>query len=128
MPKVIARTFPILVQLGQKFTAATSPISPLEAAEFLHVIVKTYMTSIHSILSKHQQTHESIVPWGTLLFQVVNMQLPAGVALPGDKDEWEKHAWWKSKKWAYRTLNRLFERLVVSGVPAWVRTLMTESP
>ncbi|KAG8924879.1 hypothetical protein FRC01_010942 [Tulasnella sp. 417] len=79
-------------------------------AEFLHIILKTYVTSIYSGLSKHQQTSESIVPWGTLLFQTINLQLPAGVALPGDKTDWEKHAWWKAKKWSYRTLNRLFER------------------
>ncbi|KAG8996957.1 hypothetical protein FRB90_012609 [Tulasnella sp. 427] len=108
--QVIEQTFPTLVSLGQKFTSANPPISPLEGAEFLHIILKIYVTSIFSGLSKHQQTPESIVPWGTLLFQTINMQLPAGVTLPGDKSDWEKHAWWKSKKWAYRTLNRLFER------------------
>ncbi|KAG8955960.1 hypothetical protein FRC04_006408 [Tulasnella sp. 424] len=106
----VEQTFPTLVSLGQKFTSANPPISPLEGAEFLHIILKSYVTSIYSGISKHQQTPESIVPWGTLLFQVINMQLPAGTVLPGDKTDWEKHAWWKAKKWAYRTLNRLFER------------------
>ncbi|KIO25700.1 hypothetical protein M407DRAFT_8258 [Tulasnella calospora MUT 4182] len=108
--QIIEKTFPTLVTLGQKFTSANPPISPLEGAEFLHIILKTYVTSIYSGLSKHQQTSESIVPWGTLLFQTINLQLPAGVVLPGDKTDWEKHAWWKAKKWSYRTLNRLFER------------------
>ncbi|KAG9003232.1 hypothetical protein FRB94_007759 [Tulasnella sp. JGI-2019a] len=112
IPKIIKKTFPILVSLGQKLipTQGPPPLPPLDAAEFLHVILKTYKYSIASNLSKHQQTHDSIVAWGTLLFQVVNMQLPTGVTLSGDKDEWEKHAWWKAKKWALSTLNRLFER------------------
>lgn len=117
MPSMIKKTFPILVALGQKVAPAHTPppLPPIEAAEFLHVILKTYKASIATTLSKHQQTRESIVPWGTLLFQVVGMQLPAGVTLPGDKDEWEKHAWWKAKKWALGTLNRLFERYIVDG-------------
>ncbi|KAG8903898.1 hypothetical protein FRB99_002598 [Tulasnella sp. 403] len=112
LPKLIEKTFPILVALGQKLVSpgGAPGLTPLEAAEFLHVINKTYMVSIYSGLSKQQQANDSIVPWGTLFLAVVSMQLPAGVVLSGDKDEWEKHAWWKSKKWAYRTLNKLFER------------------
>ncbi|KAG8935091.1 hypothetical protein FRC03_002380 [Tulasnella sp. 419] len=112
LPVVITRTFPILVNIGQKLASPNipPPISPLEAAEFLHLIIKTYKLSTMTGLSPHQQSRESIMPWGTLLFQVVGMQLPAGVALPGGPDDWEKHAWWKAKKWAYGTLNRLFER------------------
>lgn len=112
LPKMIKKTFPLLVALGQKVapTNAPPPLPPLEAAEFLHVIIKTYKCSIASTLSKHQQTRDSIMPWGTLFFQVINMQLPPGVQLPGDKDDWEKHAWWKAKKWSLATLNRLFER------------------
>jgi hypothetical protein len=109
MARVIERVFPILVTLGDRFITS-SPVPPADAAEYLHVIVKTYQTSINSCLSKHQQSHASIVPWGRLFFQVINMQLPPGEILPGDKADWEKHPWWKAKKWAYRTCNRLFER------------------
>jgi len=116
MPKIVEKLFPTLVTLGQKLTSTNPPpaISPLESAEFLHLILKSYKSSTMTNLSAHQQSPASIVPWGTLLFQVVNMQLPAGTTLPGDKDDWEKHAWWKAKKWAYGTLNRLFERYAYS--------------
>lgn len=104
--EMIEKMFPTLVQLGAKFAANPTP----DSAEYLYVILKTYKTSTQINLSPHQQSPQSIVPWGTLFFQVVNMQLPQGTVLPGGPDEWETSAWWKAKKWAYNTLNRLFDR------------------
>jgi importin-7 len=80
-------------------------------AEIVHLILKAYKASIQSTLSPHQQSSQSIVPWGSLFFTVINAQLPAShPALPGAPDDWEKSEWWKAKKWAYHTLNRLFQR------------------
>jgi hypothetical protein len=73
------------------------------------VIIKSYRASTQVSLSKHQQSPQSIVPWGTLFFQVINMQISPDL-LPADPAEREKTGWWKAKKWAYRTLNRLFDR------------------
>lgn len=75
----------------------------------LHLILKSYKTSIVVNLSSHQQSKESIVPWGQLLFAVVNLQIPKEI-LPEDEDEREKSEWWKTKKWAYGILGRLFHR------------------
>ena len=75
----------------------------------LHLILKTYKTSIIVNLSAHQQSPESIVPWGRLFFQVVNLSLPSD-AVPENEEEREKCEWWKAKKWAYATLDRLFHR------------------
>lgn len=75
----------------------------------LHMILKTYKTSIVLSLSPHQQSAESIVPWGRLLFQVVNLQIPKD-AVPEDEEERERSEWWKAKKWAYGILGRLFHR------------------
>lgn len=60
-------------------------------------------------LSQHQQSPESLVPWGRLLFQMVNLQIPPEV-VPVDEEERERSEWWKAKKWAYATLGRLFHR------------------
>lgn len=35
--------------------------------------------------------------------------MPAS-ALPDDAEDRERHHWWKSKKWAYFNLNRLWIR------------------
>lgn len=75
----------------------------------LHLILKTYKTSIVVDVSPHQQQKESLVPWGQLLFAVVNLGLPAE-AVPEDEEERERCEWWKAKKWAYGILGRLFHR------------------
>ena len=55
----------------------------------LHLILKTYKTSIVLHLSQHQQRPESLVPWGRLLFQVVNLQIPKE-AVPEDEEDRER--------------------------------------
>lgn len=75
----------------------------------LHLILKTYKTSIVLHLSQHQQSADSLVPWGRLLFQVVNLQIPKE-AVPEDEEDRERSEWWKAKKWAYGILGRLFNR------------------
>ena len=104
--QIAEKTFPALVELG---TSIANNLTP-DNADCLHLILKTYKASTQISLSPHQQSPQSIIPWGRLFFQVVNVQLPHGIILPGDKDEWEKSEWWKAKKWAYNTLNRLFQR------------------
>lgn len=86
---------------------------PLTASQdipsMLHLILKAYRTTIVINLSPHQQSAESLVPWGQLLFGVVNLRLPKEI-LPEDVEEREKSEWWKAKKWAYAVLGRLFHR------------------
>ena len=77
----------------------------------LHLILKTYKTAIIVNLSQHQQSAESLVPWGRLLFRVVEMNVPPE-GVPSDEEEREKCEWWKAKKWAYGILGRLFHRCV----------------
>ncbi|CAE6534492.1 unnamed protein product [Rhizoctonia solani] len=106
LPQIIEKTFPLLVTLGAK--AAANPNAP-ESADFLHLILKTYKNSIQQRLTDHQQASSSLVPWGRLFFAVINVQ-PAADQIPEDLEEREKCPWWKAKKWAYVTLNRLFMR------------------
>lgn len=102
------KLFPTLVTVAGSMLN-TPPSAAQEIPSMLHLILKTYKTSIIVNLSAHQQTSESLVPWGRLLFQVVNLSLP-GNAVPESEDEREKSEWWKAKKWAYATLGRLFHR------------------
>ncbi|KAH7915448.1 armadillo-type protein [Hygrophoropsis aurantiaca] len=87
----------------------TPPSASQEIPTMLHLILKAYKTSIIVNLSAHQQSAESIVPWGRLLFQVVNLTIPSD-AVPADEEDRERCEWWKAKKWAYGTLGRLFHR------------------
>lgn len=107
MPTIAEKAFPTLVNLGTSLVANLTPAN----AELLHIILKTYKASTQTSLSPHQQSSESIMAWGRLLFAVVNVQLPASApTLPGTPEDWQTSEWWKAKKWAFNTLNRLFER------------------
>lgn len=108
LPIIVEKLFPTLVTVAGGMLN-TPPSSAQEIPSMLHLILKTYKTSIIVNLSVHQQSPESLVPWGRLLFQVVNLSLPSN-AVPEDEDEREKSEWWKAKKWAYATLGRLFHR------------------
>ncbi|KAF9481128.1 ARM repeat-containing protein [Pholiota conissans] len=108
LPAMIAEIFPTLVKI-----AGSMIQQPITASQdipsMLHLILKAYRTTIVINLSKHQQSAESLVPWGQLLFAVVNLRLPKE-AVPEDVEEREKCEWWKAKKWAYAVLGRLFHR------------------
>ena len=52
-----------------------------------------------------------VIGWCSLFLQIVAKEVPA-TALPEDLTERESNHWWKSKKWAYFNLNRLFVRCV----------------
>lgn len=52
-----------------------------------------------------------MVGWCTLFLTIVGKDAPEH-ALDDDFDERERNHFWKSKKWAYANLNRLFVRYV----------------
>jgi hypothetical protein len=110
MPQIVEQLFPTLVSIATNMATAP-PTTSLEIPTMLHLILKSYKTSLVIHLSKHQQGAESLVPWGRLLFQLVNLQIPKE-AVPEDEEERERSEWWKAKKWAYATLGRLFHRYV----------------
>ncbi len=105
---IVKQLFPTLVEIATQMVR-----QPVNAAQeiptMLHLIIKTYRTTIVVNLSQHQQSNESLVPWGQLLFAVVNLRLPKE-ATPEDPEEREKCEWWKAKKWAFAVLGRLFHR------------------
>lgn len=102
---VIKMTFPAIQQIASGLVSQDS----LEAAEMLKLALKIYHSAIHSDLPKCLQESSSLVPWGTIFLQLVGKFIPTD-ALPSDAEEREKYPWWKTKKWAYHCLNRLFSR------------------
>ncbi|KAK7054442.1 Nonsense-mediated mRNA decay protein 5 [Paramarasmius palmivorus] len=108
MTRIVTELFPILVSIATQMLQ-TPPNQSQEIPTMLHLILKTYKTSIVINLSAHQQSAESLVPWGQLFFAVVNLNIPKE-AVPEDEDDRERSEWWKAKKWAFATLGRLFHR------------------
>ncbi|KIY51516.1 ARM repeat-containing protein [Fistulina hepatica ATCC 64428] len=123
LPGIVSSIFPTLVNIATQMM--TNPFNPSQREEIptlLHLILKTYKTSTMVNLSSHQQNPESLVPWGQLLFAVINLDLPSEV-VPEDEEEREKCEWWRAKKWAYGTLGRLFHRF---GNPSQMPRAMKE--
>ncbi|EIN12803.1 ARM repeat-containing protein [Punctularia strigosozonata HHB-11173 SS5] len=120
LPDIVANLFPTLVSIANQMLNSPPPGVEKEIPFMLHLILKTYKTSTMVQLTAHQQSAESLVPWGRLLFQVVNLQIPKD-AVPEDEEEREKSEWWKAKKWAYGILGRLFHRY---GNPSQLPTVM----
>ena len=56
-------------------------------------------------------SHENMVAWCTLFLTIVGKEAPFNV-LDEDLEERERNHFFKSKKWAYANLNRLFVRYV----------------
>lgn len=52
---------------------------------------------------------DNMVGWCTLFLTFIAKEAPS-TALDEDLDERERNHWFKSKKWAYANLNRLFVR------------------
>ncbi|KAI0772164.1 ARM repeat-containing protein [Irpex lacteus] len=109
LPELVKQLFPTLVNIATQLLSTPPANASQEIPFMLHLILKAYKTSIVLHLSAHQQSSESLVPWGRLLFQVVNLQIPKE-AVPDDEEERERSEWWKAKKWAYGILGRLFTR------------------
>lgn len=110
MPTIIQELYPTLVNIAtQMLQSQNPPTADQQIPLMLHLILKTYKTSVLVHLSAHQQSPESLVPWGQLFFAVINLKLPKEI-MPEDQEAREKNEWWKAKKWAYATLNRLFHK------------------
>ncbi len=54
---------------------------------------------------------DRMVGWCTLFLAIVGKEAPV-YALENDLEERERNHFWKTKKWAYANLNRLFMRYV----------------
>ncbi|KAH9949788.1 armadillo-type protein [Amylocystis lapponica] len=109
LPWLVPQLLPTLVNIATQLLTTPPASASQEIPTMLHLILKTYRTTTVLQLSTHQQGAESLVPWGRLLFQVINLQIPKD-AVPEDEEERERSEWWKAKKWAYGILGRLFHR------------------
>ncbi|CEP15700.1 hypothetical protein [Parasitella parasitica] len=103
--QLIKLTFPAIQTIASGLVSSDTA----EAAEMLKLTLKIYHAGIQVELPKSLQDSNSLVPWGTLFLQLVEKKIP-NKALPADADERDRFPWWKTKKWAYHCLNRLFSK------------------
>ncbi|KAL8735711.1 MAG: hypothetical protein Q9181_002714 [Wetmoreana brouardii] len=103
--RIVQAAFPQLLAIGTRLLDESSP----EAWELLHIILKTYKHAIYIEMPPHLLSQDRMVAWCTLFLNLVGKDAPT-IALDEDLDERERNHWWKSKKWAYANLNRLYVR------------------
>lgn len=108
MEPIVSSTFPTILQTGTNLLRSQNVDSP-DVGAIIYIIIKVYKVSINSQLTQHHQTNESIVPWGKFLLEVAERQIDP-TQLPQDEDDREIAPWYKAKKWACFTLNKLFSR------------------
>lgn len=105
LDRIVEVSFPRILTIGGSLVDETS----LEAAEMLRLVVKCYKHAVYYELPKPLQAHQSTVGWCTLFLRVITKEPPASCMLD-DIEEREQTHWWKSRKWSYANLNRLFVR------------------
>lgn len=102
---IIQASFPILLHIGGGLVDEESSL----AGDMMRIIFKVYKSITWLELSSELQNMSSLVPWGQLFLKVIT-KVPPTEAMVGDLDAREAHAWWRAKKWAYFSLDRLFQR------------------
>lgn len=105
LDKVTQATFPIILQLGNRLVEENST----DAGEMLKMIVKTYKQAVYTEMSEHLMEESQFLPWATLFIKIVQKE-PPPESMPEDIEDREIHPWWKTKKWAFSNLNRIFVR------------------
>ncbi|KAI4283002.1 MAG: hypothetical protein L6R38_002486 [Xanthoria sp. 2 TBL-2021] len=103
--RIVELSFPQLLAIGTKLLDESSP----PAWEMLHLVFKTYKHAIYIEMPPFLLSQDRMVAWCTLFLNLIGKDAPAA-ALDEDLDERERDHWWKSKKWAYANLNRLYVR------------------
>ncbi|KAL8707361.1 MAG: hypothetical protein Q9220_007585 [cf. Caloplaca sp. 1 TL-2023] len=103
--RIVQAAFPQLLAIGNKLLEEPNP----EAWEMLRIVLKTYKHAIYLEMPPFLLVQDRMVGWCTLFLNLVGKDTPVK-ALEEDLDERERNHWWKSKKWAYANLNRLYVR------------------
>lgn len=105
LDEIIQTTFPTLLRIGEGLAGEDSEL----AGDMLRIVFKIYKSVIWLELPSDLQNMSSLVPWGQLLLKVITKPLSREV-MDQDPEAREAHVWWKTKKWAYFCLDRLFQR------------------
>ncbi|KAI9366005.1 armadillo-type protein [Zopfochytrium polystomum] len=81
----------------------------------LRLIIKIYSSAITRELPETLQSADSLVPWCTLLVQILQKSLAFDDYMKLDPETRERQQWWKVKKWTFRSLHMLLARCHKKG-------------
>ncbi|EAS33409.3 nonsense-mediated mRNA decay protein [Coccidioides immitis RS] len=103
--EIVDHSFPQLLNIGSRLVNEESE----EAGEMLRTVMKAYKHAIYMELPSHLMSDQATVDWCTLFLRIID-KTPPPCSMTGEPADRELTHWWKSKKWAYANLNRLFVR------------------
>ena len=104
---LVGQAFPPLLRCVQGLLQ--QPGRSLEVAELVKLTLKVFWSATYLDIPPLLQQPPVFHDWMSVLAGVVEMPLPLE-AQPADADERTQWPWWKAKKWALHTCNRLFSR------------------
>ncbi|KKY22710.1 putative nonsense-mediated mrna decay protein [Phaeomoniella chlamydospora] len=105
LDKIVQAAFPPLLALANRLLEEDSN----DAGEMMRIAVKCYKHAIYFELPAPLRAQQATVDWCTLFLRLIG-KAPPPCSMMEDVDEREQNFWWKSKKWAYANLNRLYVR------------------
>ncbi|PVV03449.1 hypothetical protein BB560_002069 [Smittium megazygosporum] len=104
--EAVASLFPLVIKIIDPFV-----LSQDNDSQFLvKTVAKTFYSSIQVDLPPSLTNPEFIAPWFSFFIRIISHTVPLGDLDQSDIDELQKEPLFKSKKWACRSLNRLFNR------------------
>lgn len=110
--QLVEAVFPMLLNMLAQLQSNNS----LEAANMMHLIMKTYWSCVKTNLPPHIAQTENVVAWMNLFRAIIAKPLPEAsegaepFGQPTDEEERGKWPWWKLKKWALQILCRFYTR------------------
>ncbi|KAF1323075.1 Ran binding protein 7, partial [Globisporangium splendens] len=110
--KLVEVVFPMLLSMLTQLQNNNS----IEAANMMHLILKTYWSCVKTNLPPHIAQTENVIAWMNLFRVIIAKPLPEAsegvepLGQPTDEEERGKWPWWKLKKWALQILCRFYTR------------------
>eukprot|EP00771_Trimastix_marina_P001384 gnl/Trimastix_PCT/2454.p1 GENE.gnl/Trimastix_PCT/2454~~gnl/Trimastix_PCT/2454.p1 ORF type:complete len:996 (+),score=362.35 gnl/Trimastix_PCT/2454:36-3023(+) len=114
---VVEQTLPLLLQLGQSITAqlgapdaAWDPVM----GDLMKMICKIFYTAIHLAIPPFIQQEANLMPWIQLFGHFLTLPIPENRQPIAEQRP--QLSWWRAKKWAANSFERLFTRFAIPEV------------
>ncbi|CEG35371.1 ran binding protein 7 [Plasmopara halstedii] len=109
---LVEGVFPMLQNMMVQMQTNNS----IEAANMMHLILKTYWSCVKTNLPPHIAQTDQVVAWMNIFSMIIAKRLPEAseggepAGQPTDVEERNNWPWWKLKKWSLQILCRFYTR------------------
>jgi hypothetical protein len=125
---ILKASLPSLFSIGTTLLQEVKTSMHPDAAFMLKLVLKCYHGAIQNELPKILQEENNLTAWLQLFYETATVVVPVDLSM--DIEDRGKHMAFKVKKWAYRSMLRLFGRYInltgprlivmkATGTPRW---------